>query len=130
MRNHYERVNVQHSFLGTIKGVAEQAVQHHHDEGIKALAGACKLLDDAQLTYTYHISVGEVGDVVAHFVKELNIDQVVMGCTDSGAVANMLRGSTARGLENDEHTGDAGASLNVRVEGHRCCVSAEPIQVM
>ena len=33
--------------------------------------------------------------MIAHFVKDLNIDQVVMGCTGSGAVVNVLMGSTA-----------------------------------
>ncbi len=88
-------LNVQHSFPGTIKGVADQAKQRHRDKGAKALAGACKLLDDGKLEYTYHISVGEGGEVIAHFVKDLNIDQVVMGCTGSGAVVNVLMGSTA-----------------------------------
>jgi nucleotide-binding universal stress UspA family protein len=88
-------LNVQHPFPGTITGVAEQARQYHHDEGSKALTDARKLLDDAKLKYTYHISVGEVGEVVAHFVKDLNIDQVVMGCKGAGAVANMLMGSAA-----------------------------------
>ena len=31
-------LNVQHALPGTIKGVADQAKQYHHDEGIKALA--------------------------------------------------------------------------------------------
>lgn len=88
-------LNVQHPFPGTIKGVAEQAKQYHHDEGIKALAGVRKLLDDAKVKYTYHIGVGEVGEVVAHFVKELKCEQIVMGTRGMSAVANMVLGSGA-----------------------------------
>ena len=88
-------LNVQRPFPGTIRGVHEQAEQYHHDEGIKALAGARKLLDDAGLKYTYHISVGEAGEVIAHFCKDKEIQQVVMGTRGASSVANMLLGSVA-----------------------------------
>lgn len=88
-------LNVQHPLPGTIKGVADQARQYHHDEGIKALANARKLLDDAKVPYTYHIGVGEVGEIVAHFVSDLKCDQVVMGTRGMSSVANMVLGSGA-----------------------------------
>jgi nucleotide-binding universal stress UspA family protein len=88
-------LNVQHPLPGTVRGVADQAKQYHHEEGAKALANARKLLDDAKIAYKYHISVGEVGEVVAHFVKELGCDQVVMGTRGMNAVANMVLGSGA-----------------------------------
>ena len=88
-------LNVQHPFPGTIKGVAEQAKQYHHDEGTKALASARKLLDDAGVKYSYHIGVGEVGEVVARFANELKCDQVVMGTRGMSSVANMVLGSAA-----------------------------------
>lgn len=88
-------LNVQHSLPGTIKGVADQAKQYHHDEGVKALVNARKLLDEAGVKYAYHISVGELGEVVAHFVNELKCEQVVMGTRGMGSVANMMLGSGA-----------------------------------
>lgn len=88
-------LNVQHPFPGTIKGVAEQAKQYHHDEGMKALANARKLLDDVQVKYAYHIGVGEVAEMVAHFVNELKCDQVVMGTRGMSSIANMVLGSAA-----------------------------------
>lgn len=88
-------LNVQHPLPGTIKGVADQAKQYHHDEGIKALTNARKLLDDANVKYTYHIGVGEVGEVVAHFVNDLKCDQVVMGTRGMSSVANLVLGSGA-----------------------------------
>lgn len=88
-------LNVQHPFPGTIRGVKEQAEKYHHDEGIKALAGVRKLLDKAGIKYSYHISVGEPPEVIAHFVKDQQIDQVVMGTRGAGAVANMMMGSVA-----------------------------------
>ena len=88
-------LNVQHPFPGTIQGVHEQAERHNHDEGMKALAAARKALDAAGIKYVYHISVGEAGEVIAHFVKDKNIQQVVMGTRGAGSVANMLLGSVA-----------------------------------
>jgi nucleotide-binding universal stress UspA family protein len=87
-------LNVQHALPGTV-GEGAQAKQYHHDEGVKALAPACKLLDDAKVKYAYHISVGDIGEVVAHFVNELQCDQVVMGTRGMSAVANMVLGSAA-----------------------------------
>ena len=87
-------LNVQHPMPGTV-GESAQAKQYHHDEGVKALASACKLLDAAGIKYAYHISVGDVGDIVAHFVNELKCEQVVMGTRGMGAVANMVMGSAA-----------------------------------
>ena len=88
-------LNVQHPFPGTIRGVHHEAEQFHHDEGTKALAEARKALDAAGLKYVYHISVGDSGEVIAHFVKEKKIEQVVMSTRGMGSVANMLLGSVA-----------------------------------
>src|SRR5450756_2390983 len=88
-------LNVQHPFPGTISGVHEQAERYHHDEGAKALADARKALDAAGLKYVYHIIVGEAGEVIARFVKDKNIEQVVMGTRGAGSVANMLLGTVA-----------------------------------
>jgi nucleotide-binding universal stress UspA family protein len=88
-------LNVQHALPGTIRGVHELAERHHHDEGIKALATAREALDAAGLKYLYHISVGDSGEVIAHFVREKKIEQVVMGTRGLGSVANMLLGSVA-----------------------------------
>jgi nucleotide-binding universal stress UspA family protein len=88
-------LNVQHPLPGTIKGVADQARQYHHEEGIKALAAARQLLDDAKVPYTYHIGVGEVGEIVAHFVTDLKCDQVVMGTRGMSSVASLVLGSGA-----------------------------------
>ncbi len=88
-------VNVQHPFPGTVRGVHEQAEQLHQEEGAKALAGARKLLDAAGIKYAHHVAVGETADVVAHFVKDKQLDQVTMGTRGMSAAANMLMGSAA-----------------------------------
>ena len=93
-------LNVQHPFPGTVRGVHEQAEQHHQEEGIKALAGARKLLDEAGIKYTYHISVGETAEVVARYFSDKQHDQVTMGTRGMSAAANMLMGSVASKILN------------------------------
>jgi len=88
-------LNVQRPFPGTIRGVKEQAEQYHRDEGDKALAGVRKLLDDAGLKYTCHISVGDAAEVIASYCHDRKLDQIIMGTRGAGAVANMLMGSVA-----------------------------------
>ena len=88
-------LNVQHPFPGTIRGVKEQAEQYHRGEGEKALAGVQKLLDDAGLKYTCHISVGDAAEVIARYCLDRKLDQIFMGTRGAGAVANMLIGSVA-----------------------------------
>jgi nucleotide-binding universal stress UspA family protein len=90
----FHLLNVQRAFRGTVGMLAaDEAKRFHHDEGIKALAPGRKLLDAAGIKYIYHIGVGEVAETVAQYVKEKNIDQVVMGTRGAGSVANMLLGS-------------------------------------
>lgn len=88
-------LNVQHPFPGTITGVAEQARQYHQEEGMKVLEKYCQRLDRANCKHAHHIGVGDVGEVVAHFARDLKCDHVVMGTRGMGSVANMLLGSAA-----------------------------------
>ena len=88
-------LNVQHSFPGTIRGVHHQAQQFHHDEGLKALASARKLLDDAGVKYAHHIGVGDAAEVIAHYVKDKRIEQLVMGTRGLGSASSLLLGSVA-----------------------------------
>ena len=66
---------------------------YYHDEGMRALAPARKLLDKAGVKHTFHISVGDIGETVAKYVKELPAQQIAMGTRGLGPVAGMLLGS-------------------------------------
>ena len=88
-------LNVQHPFPGTVRGVHEEAEHFHHDAGTKTLEAARQLLDSAGISYTYHIGVGDFGETIAHYTKELKIEQIVMGCRGVSPVANMLIGSVS-----------------------------------
>jgi len=88
-------LNVRHAFNSTIRGVHDQAQQLHQEEGLHALASARKLLDEAGMKYNCHISVGEPAEVIAHYVKDKDIQQIVMGTSGLGAMAGLLLGSVA-----------------------------------
>ena len=66
---------------------------YYHDEGMAALAPARKLLDKAGVAHALHIGVGEIGETVAKYVKELSAQQIAMGTRGLGPVAGMLLGS-------------------------------------
>ena len=76
----------------------EEVNKFHHDAGFAALADARKLLDDAQLKYTYHIGVGDIGDNVLRFIKDLGIEQLVMGARGLSPFEGLLLGSVATGV--------------------------------
>ena len=66
---------------------------YYHDEGMAALRPARKLLDKAGVGHQFHIGVGDVGETVAKYVKELAVEQIAMGTRGLGPVAGMLLGS-------------------------------------
>lgn len=91
-------LNVQRPFPGTVRGVGEQAQQFHHEEGMQALAPARALLDAAGLKYGYHIGLGEVGETIAEYAKEKQVDQIVMATHGRGAIMGLLMGSVTRSV--------------------------------
>lgn len=88
-------LNVQPSFPGTIRGVAQLALEEHQREGLAALAAARQLLDDAGIRYSHHVGVGETPEVIARYVGDHNIEQVVMGTRGLGTIAGLILGSVA-----------------------------------
>jgi len=88
-------LNVQPSFPGTIRGVAQLAVEEHQRQGLAALADARKLFDDAGIQYIHHVAVGETAGTIARYVDDKMIEQVVMGTRGLGTIAGLLLGSVA-----------------------------------
>ena len=92
-------VNVQHALHGDVSMFVdrEQLAQYHHDEGIKALQAARAKLDAVGVPYVFHIGVGEdPAVIIAHYARDKECDQILMGTHGRGAVAGMLMGSTTR----------------------------------
>lgn len=77
--------------------VSPEAVEsYHREEGLAALAGAQRLLDEAGIPYTHHIAIGHVADTIVRYAREKGFDKVVMGTHGRGGLLDALLGSVAR----------------------------------
>jgi nucleotide-binding universal stress UspA family protein len=66
---------------------------YYREQGIAALRPARAALDDVGLPYQYHISVGTPGEAIAQYAHQQNVDQIVMGRQEQGALQSLLLGS-------------------------------------
>lgn len=74
----------------------EQLRQFHHDEGLKCLKGAREKLDAAGISHHCHVGVGDPAHVIAHYARDKQIDEILMGTRGHGSVVGMLLGDVAR----------------------------------
>lgn len=90
-------LNVQPPLHGDVTTfVSGEAVKGFHlDEANKALKRACELLDEADVSYTKHIVVGHVAEVIAAWAKKLGCDKVIMGTHGRGTITQLLMGSVS-----------------------------------
>lgn len=91
-------VNVQYPVHGSVSAFinAAQIKQMHQEDGIKALAAARKMLDDAGITYKTHVFVGDPAEVAARFANEQGVDEIVMGTRGQNQLSHMLLGSVSQ----------------------------------
>ena len=74
--------------------VGGAAVREFHEScSRRALASACRLLDDDAVPYTPHAAVGHVARVIAAWASRLDCDTVVMGTRGLGTMTQLLHGS-------------------------------------
>jgi YjbE family integral membrane protein len=71
-----------------------QLKDYHHEEGLKALQPAREKLDRAGVPYVVHIGVGNAPQVIAHYGKEKQCQQIFMSEHAGGAPDGLL-GSVA-----------------------------------
>lgn len=90
-------INVQPQFHGGISGFvnADQIKQVHQEEGMKALAAARELLDQAGVPYQFHLFVGEAGEIIGRHANEQGYDEIVMGTRGQNPLSSLLLGSVA-----------------------------------
>lgn len=89
-------LNTQHPVHGDVSTfVAESQIKDYHQErGLNELAEARALLDRAGIGYQVHIGVGMPSQVVAHYAKEKQCEQILMS-EHSGSAVDGLLGSVA-----------------------------------
>lgn len=73
----------------------QQINDYHREEGMKALAAARALLDQAGINYQHHIGVGEAAATIVSYAKDKRCLQIVMGSRGGGGFSDVLLGSTA-----------------------------------
>lgn len=90
-------LNVQYSLDGNVSLFINRAdiKQYHQEEGLKILQHARDLLDQAGITYQYHITVGDPAEMIVRFATEKQYDQIVMGARGRGGIKGLLLGSVA-----------------------------------
>lgn len=79
---------------GVKKFISQDTINEYYEElGLEALAPARALLDQAGASYTYHIRIGAIGEVIAAYVREKDCQQIVMGSRGHSHMTGMLLGS-------------------------------------
>ena len=90
-------LNVQAHLSGAVKMFIsrQQINDYYREEGVKALASARALLDQAKVNYQHHIGVGEVAATIVGYARDKHCQQIVMGSRGAGGFRGALLGSTA-----------------------------------
>lgn len=90
-------LNVQPPFGGTVSSAISQdeMKQYHREQGLDQLKNARSLLEEAQIDYQHHITVGDAASMIVQFAEAQQTDQIVMGSKGMGAVKGLLLGSVA-----------------------------------
>ena len=93
-------LNVQPPFHGDVTAFVSKDSVHEYqrEQGQRALAAACALLDAARIPYTRHIYIGHPAEMIAACAKEMRCDAVVMGTHGYRPIAQLLHGSITQEL--------------------------------
>ena len=79
--------------------VSSSAVRRFHEaEAQKALAPACRMLEDDGIPYTPHIVVGHTAQAIAEWASKLRCDNVIMGTRGLGTVSQLMHGSVTNAV--------------------------------
>lgn len=68
---------------------------YYQEEGAKELSSARALLDQADISYRFHVSSGNPPNIILRYAEEMNFDQIVLGPRGLGTVKGILLGSVA-----------------------------------
>jgi len=63
--------------------------EFQRDEGIRCIAGARRILDNAGLPYRVHLRAGRVARTIAETAAALGVDEIVMSPAEGGFLGNL-----------------------------------------
>jgi|APCry1669188970_1035186.scaffolds.fasta_scaffold00062_14 nucleotide-binding universal stress UspA family protein len=66
---------------------------YYREQGLSSLQSARAALDEAQLSYQYHVSVGGPAEAITQYAREQAVDQIVMCRQGEGGLQLFLLGS-------------------------------------
>jgi nucleotide-binding universal stress UspA family protein len=66
---------------------------YYKEQGLSELQSARAVLDDAQLPYQYHVSVGAPAEAITQYAREQSVDQIVMCKQVESGLQSFLLGS-------------------------------------
>lgn len=91
----FHLLNVQYPLDGNVSLFINQTdiKQYHQEEALKSLQNTRDLLDQAGISYQYHIIVGDPAEMIVRFATEKQYDQIIMGPRGNGGVKGLLLGS-------------------------------------
>lgn len=90
-------LNVQIPVRGSSAALIDQAEldDYHRAEGMKVLERSGLRLEQAGLVVHRHVGVGDPGETILAFSRQLGCAQIVMGTRGMGGVIGMIMGSVA-----------------------------------
>ena len=91
----FHLLNVQYPLDGNVSLFINQTdiKQYHQEEALKSLQNTRDLLDQAGISYQYHILVGDPAEMIVRFATEKQYDQIIMGPRGKGGITGLLLGS-------------------------------------
>jgi len=66
---------------------------YYREQGMAALEKARAILDEANLAYQYHISIGRPAEAIVQYAEEQKADQIIIGAQGEESLAKLLLGS-------------------------------------
>jgi nucleotide-binding universal stress UspA family protein len=66
---------------------------YYREQGMAALEKARAILDEANLAYQYHISIGRPAEAIVQYAEEQQVDQIIIGAQGEEGLAKLLLGS-------------------------------------
>ena len=66
---------------------------YYREQGLAALHKARALLDEANLAYQYHVSIGRPAEAIVQYAEEQHANQIIIGAQGEENLAKLLLGS-------------------------------------